>query len=131
MNYLKNLSITVSSFPLLLSYLFCLSFLTACNSGSSSDTLTLAPKSAGSATLSWSGPTLNNDGSELTDLAGYKIYYGETATQLDMTISVSKPELTSYEITNLASDINYFFYISAINNAGYESQKSDTVELIL
>jgi len=38
-----------------------------------------SPLFAGSALLSWNAPSTNEDGTPLTDLAGYKIYYG-TAT---------------------------------------------------
>jgi hypothetical protein len=31
---------------------------------------------SGQATLSWDPPTTNVDGTPLTDLAGYKVYYG-------------------------------------------------------
>ena len=33
----------------------------------------------GSMTLSWTAPTENTDGSQLNDLAGYKLYYGTSA----------------------------------------------------
>ncbi len=35
--------------------------------------------SAGDATLSWDPPTTNADGTPLTDLAGYRIYYGTSS----------------------------------------------------
>ena len=84
-----------------------------------------------SATITWTAPALNTDGSELQNLAGYKIYYGQSATQLDMTILVNKPELTSFDIANLSAGKSYVFRITAFNSAGFESQKSDTIELIL
>ncbi len=34
---------------------------------------------AGTITLAWDAPTTNTDGTPLTDLAGYKIYYGPTS----------------------------------------------------
>jgi fibronectin type 3 domain-containing protein len=86
---------------------------------------------AHSAILSWSAPLYNKNGSELMDLVGYRIYYGQTATQLDMTKLVSGPKLTSYKIANRSSGTSYFFSITALNKAGYESPKSDAVKLIL
>jgi len=38
--------------------------------------ITLAQAATGSVTLTWTPPTKNTDGSQLTDLAAYKIYYG-------------------------------------------------------
>jgi ABC-type glycerol-3-phosphate transport system substrate-binding protein len=40
--------------------------------GSSND----SGSSTNSATLTWDAPTTNVDGTPLTDLAGYKVYYG-------------------------------------------------------
>ena len=42
-------------------------------------TLTVHAVATGSATLSWLPPTTNIDGSPLTNLAGYKIYWGTSA----------------------------------------------------
>jgi len=38
--------------------------------------LIAVPLMAASVTLSWTAPTTNEDGTPLTDLAGYKLYYG-------------------------------------------------------
>ena len=35
--------------------------------------------STGSVTLAWDAPTTNLDGTPLTALAGYKVYYGRTS----------------------------------------------------
>jgi hypothetical protein len=37
------------------------------------------PPSGTTATLTWDAPTTNADGTPLTDLAGYRIYYGTTS----------------------------------------------------
>ncbi|MGB5446669.1 MAG: fibronectin type III domain-containing protein [Psychromonas sp.] len=82
------------------------------------------------AQLSWAATTLNEDGSLLTNLSGYKIHYGESATNLNTLISVNAQQ-TSYDIDNLDSDQSYFFCVSAYNSLGLESQCSETVEIIL
>lgn len=84
-----------------------------------------------SAQLHWTAPTENEDGSSLTNLAGYKIYYGESATDLDTLILVNEPQKTSYDIKNLSSEHSYFFCVAAYNTMGLESQCSGTVELFL
>lgn len=38
--------------------------------------------SGSSVTLSWDAPTKNEDGSDLTDLLGYKVYYGTSPSSL-------------------------------------------------
>ena len=45
----------------------------------------------GSATLSWEAPTTNTNGTALTDLAGYRIYYGPSAEQLDQSVDAHVP----------------------------------------
>ncbi len=44
--------------------------------------------STGSVTLSWYPPTQNADGSPLTDLAGYRVYYGHSADSLHQVITL-------------------------------------------
>ena len=43
----------------------------------------------GSATLSWTAPQQNTDGSPLTDLAGFEIRYGQNESALDSNITIS------------------------------------------
>jgi hypothetical protein len=81
-----------------------------------------APSSTGSVTLSWVAPTQNSDGSALTDLSGFRIYYGTTASALSQTVSLSVGTLT-YVMSNLKSG-TWYFAIRAINAAGVESALS-------
>ncbi len=79
--------------------------------------------SNGSATLTWTAPTLNSDGSPLTNLAGFRIDYGTSATSLTQTITVSNPGLTSYVVENLVPG-TWYFTLSAYNSAGVASTPS-------
>ncbi len=84
-----------------------------------------APQTAsGSASLSWTAPTVNTNGTPITDLAGYHIYYGTTEGSLDTFIDVPGAALTEYEISNLASG-TYFFTVTAYNSLGLESAASN------
>ncbi len=87
--------------------------------GSSSGTTT------GSASLSWTAPTTNNDGSPLTDLAGYHIYYGASADLLTSQIDVVGSSTTSYVVNNLVSG-TWYFAVTAFNSVGLESDLSNT-----
>jgi hypothetical protein len=80
----------------------------------------------GSATLSWMPPTENSDGSALTNLAGYRIYYGRDRNNLTRTIELDNPGLTSYVIENLAPSI-WHFAMSSVNANGTESVRSGTM----
>jgi hypothetical protein len=79
----------------------------------------------GSATLSWMPPTQNADGTLLTDLSGFKIYYGRSASGQDQMIKLTNPGLTRYVIENL-SPATWYFSMSSINSEGIESARSGT-----
>ena len=77
----------------------------------------------GSASLSWTPPTRNTDGSSLTNLAGYRITYGTSASALSKTITVSNPGMTSYVVDGLAAG-TWYFAIKAYTSSGSESATS-------
>jgi Putative Ig domain len=78
----------------------------------------------GSASLSWEAPTLNTNGTALTDLAGYHIYYGTSVGALNSFIDVPGAATTEYEISNLSSG-TYYFIVVAYNSLGFESPGSN------
>ncbi len=79
-----------------------------------------------STTLSWTAPTQNEDGSTLSDLAGYKIYYGVSSGNYSNEILITNPSVTTYVVDNLTAD-TYFFSATAFNAAGTESRFSTEV----
>jgi hypothetical protein len=81
--------------------------------------------SMGSATLSWMPPTQNADGTALTDLRGYKIYYGKSAASQNQAIRLTNPGLTLYVIDNL-SPATWYFSMSSFNSKGVDSVRSAT-----
>jgi len=84
-----------------------------------------APTS-GSATLSWDAPTSDTNGQPLTNLSGYRIYYGESQTALSETVNLSGTGLQTYVIDNLQAG-TWYFAIKAVNTAGVESALSNIV----
>jgi hypothetical protein len=96
------------------------------NNGTS--TATIGPFSiavtTGSATLTWSAPIDNTNGSPLTDLAGYHVYYGTSATALTTQVSVSGSNSTSYVLGGLTAG-TYYFAITAYGSDGTESPQSN------
>lgn len=74
-------------------------------------------------TLNWQAPTENTDGTPLTDLAGYRIYYGVDPADLSNVIDVSNPGLTTYVVEGLTPDI-WYFASTALNSRGMESDLS-------
>jgi len=84
-----------------------------------------AGDASSSTTLTWTAPTTNTDGTPLTDLAGYKIYYGTTSG--NYTNSINAGNVTSYTITNLTAGTTSYFVATAYDTAGYESVDSNEV----
>lgn len=82
----------------------------------------------GSVTLSWTPPSKNSDGSELTDLAGFRIHYGVTEGQYTEEIQIDNPGLTTYVIDNLSPD-TWYFVATALNSDGVESNYSGVAEI--
>jgi hypothetical protein len=80
----------------------------------------------GAATLSWAAPDENTDGSALTNLAGYRIYYGTSADALDQVIDIPSVGITTYVVDDLTAG-TYYFSIRAYNAVGAESALSNLV----
>ena len=77
----------------------------------------------GAMTLSWTPPTENEDGSSLTDLGGYVIYYGESPGNYPNRIRITNPSISTYVVENLLPR-TYYIVATAFNTAGIESRYS-------
>ena len=84
---------------------------------------------AGQASLSWEAPSTNEDGTSLTDLNGYKIYYGTAPGNYTQNIDVGN--VTTYNFTNLTDGQTYYFVATAYNSARVESSYSNEVTKII
>jgi hypothetical protein len=85
------------------------------------------PVPQGSATLSWSPPTSNVDGTPVTNLAGYRVKYGQQSSNLSETLSVPSPGITSVVIENLSAG-TWYFAVSAYTTANIESDLSNLAQ---
>jgi hypothetical protein len=83
-----------------------------------------AAVAAGTATLTWTAPGRNTDGSKLTDLSGYTIYYGNSPGALTRSIPIYNPSTTSYTVTNLATG-TWYFTVTADASDGTRSAPSN------
>jgi hypothetical protein len=86
--------------------------------------VTAAAPTSGSATLSWIPPTQNIDGTPITDLSGYHIYYGTNADALTSTITVNGGESSTYTVSGLSAG-TYYFSVVAYNAEGVDSPESN------
>lgn len=86
---------------------------------------TTGTATAGTATVTWTAPVTNTDGSALTDLAGYHVHYGTSPSALSTVIDVGSPGTTSYTVGSLSSG-TWYFAVSAYTTSGLESALSTT-----
>lgn len=86
--------------------------------------ITVSQSVNGSATLSWTPPTQNTDGSTLSNLAGYRVVYGRASTSLDQVVQISNAGSSAYTITGLSSG-TWYFAVKAYNTTGAESNVSN------
>jgi hypothetical protein len=83
------------------------------------------PAAAGFASLTWDAPATYTDGTPLTDLAGYKVYYGTSSGHYTQSVNVGNK--TSSTINNLESGHTYYFAVTTYDTAGLESGFSNEV----
>jgi hypothetical protein len=76
--------------------------------GSASQSAMVSVTNPGSVALTWVAPTLNTDGSAVTPLSGYTLYYGTSSSALTSSTLVSGSTTTSYTLTGLSSGTWYF-----------------------
>jgi hypothetical protein len=85
--------------------------------------ITVTQVATGSANVSWTPPTQNTDGTALTNLAGYRIYYGTSSGNLNQSATLSAG-LTSYLVDNLSPG-TWYFQVRSYTTAGTESDASN------
>jgi len=76
--------------------------------------------------VSWEAPAYNTNGTALTDLAGYRIYYGSSPKDLTHTVHIATVGLQTYVIENLEPGTWYFAVMAVASNGG-ESALSNIV----
>lgn len=77
----------------------------------------------GTASVTWTPPTENMDGTPLTDLAGYRILYGTTPTDLTQAVEVKDASARGYVLQLPAA--TYSFAVQSIDSAGTVSPMSN------
>jgi len=88
--------------------------------------ISVTQDSPGAATLTWLPPTQNTDGSVLTNLSGYRIYYGTSSSALTKTVTLNNAGLSAFVVQNL-SPATYYFALKSLTSSGAESKMSQIV----
>ena len=86
--------------------------------------ITVAEVQTGNATLRWTAPTLNEDGTPLTNLRGYRIYYGTSSSNLSQVVEIANATVTTAVVDNL-SPATWYFALRAYNTSNVESSLSN------
>jgi hypothetical protein len=86
--------------------------------------LTVQGTATGSATLTWTPPTQNTDGTALTTLSGYKVYWGPAQNNYPNSVTLNNPGLSSYVAGSLVPG-TYYFTVTALSSSGEESTFSN------
>jgi len=81
----------------------------------------------GTATINWTRPTTNTDGSTLTNLAGYRVRYGTSASALSNVKEITSPSTTSTAISALQTG-TWYFSVRAFNTNDVESDDSNIAQ---
>ncbi len=100
-----------------------------------SDGCSVEPTEPVALNLKWNKVTENADGTECTDLAGYKIYYSTTpsgnkifATQVPLNspgFNIEAPSFFVTDYVNTEISPTYYFYVTAYDSEGNESLFSE------
>jgi hypothetical protein len=102
------------------------------NASLASFSINVVATTTNAVTLQWSIPMLNEDGSTLNDLAGFRVYYGMDQNNLANANvdTVSNPGLGIHTVQNLNSG-SWFFVVTAYDFNGNESVFSNMATMVL
>src|SRR5262245_23486435 len=101
--------------------------------------LSAGSSTAGILDASWTAPTTNTDGSPLTDLAFYRLYYGPSTSPCpgSAPVQVATPSSTpgpnqtmSYRLTGLTAGTLYNVAVTAVDSVGMQSACSSVASAV-
>jgi hypothetical protein len=80
--------------------------------------------------LAWTAPQTDADGRVLTDLTGYRIYYGTQRGNYSQSVAIGNPSSRSYTISNLSAGI-YYMVVTSLDASDNESVPSAEISKIV
>ncbi|NOR41763.1 MAG: hypothetical protein GQ572_00390 [Gammaproteobacteria bacterium] len=126
------------SIQILVTLLFALQ-ITACSNEDFAEKITddISTENSNSSTrtdvnLSWSAPSArdNNEPISLSEIAGYKVYYGTEKRKYPKNINIKDGSATDYTLKNLAAG-TYHIALTTYDTAGRESQYSTEIVIVV
>jgi hypothetical protein len=113
-----------SKFSLITVLLIIVFAITACGEMVSVEDMDTGGGGSNSLVLSWTAPATNADGTPVSDLAGYKVYYGTRPGQYSQVVNVGG--FTTAEVGGFASG-TYYLSVTAYDIYGNESGYSNEI----
>jgi len=92
--------------------------------------ITVEPGPGGAVVVGWNRPVQNTDSSSLTDLAGYRVYWGTDPHRLESSATIQTVGTTNYRVEPLPSG-TWYFVVTAFNDQNIESDPSDPVVAVV
>ncbi|HUO66542.1 MAG TPA: putative Ig domain-containing protein, partial [Gammaproteobacteria bacterium] len=86
--------------------------------------ISVVSSAAGSIVLSWDPPTQRDDGTPLTNLAGYRLHWGTALGHYPNLASIPNPGVATYVVDQLPSG-TYYLVATAYDSTGMESGYSN------
>lgn len=87
---------------------------------------------SGTAKATWTAPTQNTDGSALTNLAGFKLFYATSLAALPNAspVLINNKLTTTYDVTGLGAG-TWYFGLKAFSSTGVDSVMSNTASKVV
>jgi len=97
--------------------------LAGCSGGGDGGSPAPSPSTAATASVTFQWDSVAD-----SDLAGYRVYQSTSSGSLGSLVKNNiPPSTTTYQATNLASGITYYFIVTAIDASGNESSASNQI----
>ena len=82
--------------------------------------------------LSWAAPTEREDNEpiSLSEIAGYKVYYGTSANDYHKSVDINDGSAVGYTFTDFSAG-TYYFALTTYDTEGRESQQSPAIKIIV
>ena len=90
------------------------------------DLVAIADQGAARITLSWSAPDRDSDGGDLTGLASYIIFRGETSATALAALDTVSTAATTFQDASVSAATTYYYAVSALDPDGNVSGRSST-----